>query len=270
MAKREEGQTAGSRLEILRAQMSALLTRKRELSATTSQPDTNDPVGWAAKAGVAGAEVAAIDRALPMLEAEARAAEAQLKAAREAEAAEAAERMRGELPGKLDDVIAATSTLSQALDALLRHEQAIRALGGWVPQSYTGGLRQALSVFLGNVRRDYPELLGLAPGPTTADKVLADARAEVVRRQELLEQAKQMGIGPRGELAPDKDRLIAERKTQLESARRRVKELEAAAKEPRPKLEPVKTKAPIPARQAEPKDAPAAGPDRPRTGYWEE
>ncbi|HPI31680.1 MAG TPA: hypothetical protein PLR32_00080 [candidate division Zixibacteria bacterium] len=261
MAKRNgsTGETAGGRLDTLRAQIGALLARKRELGAATGQPDSDDPLAWAARAGQAGAEIAAIDQALPMLEAEARAAEAQIRAAHDAEQAAAAERMRGEIPERLGVVVGAVDALDVALDALLKHEQAIRALGGWVPQTYTAGLRQAVNGFRGDMRRAYPELVGLPPKRSQHAALLADARAELERREAGLETARHMDEGPRGEVAGDKKRLIERMEYAVDQARRRVGDLEAGPAQTSQRRQP----------EPRPDDRPA-GVQHGRASYWEE
>lgn len=224
------GQTAGQRLQALRDQIGALGKRRQELGQDLAKPDVDNAEAWVKGAAVAGAEVTAIDRALPLLQAEARAAEAQLKAARERENQDAAERMRAEVPGKLADVIKAADVLGQALDAMFQHEHGIRALGGWVPQTYCWGLRQALGTARGEWRKVWPQLMGLPPAPSREEQILADATREVERAQEALRQAERIDEGWRGELTHEKKVLIENCTSHLAWARQRVKDCEEAIK----------------------------------------
>lgn len=267
MAKRNgnSGETAGGRLETLRAQIGALWARKRELTTATAQPDGDDPLAWVARAGAAGAELAAIDKALPMLEAEVRAAADQLRAGQEAEQAAAAERMRAEIPDRLRVVVDAVAALDVALGGLLSHEQAIRALGGWVPASYTAGLRQAVNGFRGQMRREYPDLVGLPAKLSRQEALLVDARAELARRRALLEEARRMDEGPRGELASDKKRIVESLKHAVDGAEQRLRDVQAGP------ADPVDRRQPEPRPAAEPRPDPVVVlDDRGRASYWED
>lgn len=275
MAKRNgnSGETAGGRLETLRAQIGALWARKRELTTATAQPDGDDPLAWVARAGAAGAELAAIDKALPMLEAEVRAAADQLRAAQEAEQAAAAERMRAEIPDRLRVVVDAVAALDVALGGLLSHEQAIRALGGWVPASYTAGLRQAVNGFRGEMRREYPDLVGLPAKLSRQQELLLNARAELKQREEGLAKARQVDEGPRHEYAADKKRLVKAAERAVARARQHVTDCEAGPV----KAGPVEA-GPVEARpdgdgrpDAEPRPDPVVVlDDRGRASYWED
>lgn len=233
MAKREN-QTAGGRLESLRAQIEALQARKRELQAVTERPDGADPVAWVAKAGQAGAELAAIGQALGMLQDEARAAERLLAEAKREETARAAQAARDGIPAKLADVLRAADALGEALAELGRQESLVRALGGWVPA--TGGriLAQALGSWRGMMRQSWPQILGETPAPSREQSALAEAKAELQRARELLAQAERIDEGRRGELGSDKARLIEDRQEALAMAQQRVRDCETWAKEGKP------------------------------------
>jgi hypothetical protein len=181
-----EGQTAGQRLQALRAQIAALRQRKTELAALDRQPDGVDPAGWVDQVKAALGEAAAIERVLPNLEEQARAAEAQLAEVRRADTERAFAAARAGLEPRLVALIEATAALEVELGALHEQEALCRALGGWCPNTYSGYFGPALAGARGGWRREWPELLGLPRNPTPQEARIAEVRAEVTRAEEML------------------------------------------------------------------------------------
>lgn len=185
--------TAGQRLQALRDQMGALLKRKEELGSVLAQPDTADPDGWVKQAAPALGEQAAIDRLLPHLESEARAAEAQLAEQRQAETLEAYWAARAGLEPRLKAVLDALPALDAALAALIEQDRLCHALGGWAPQTGAGILFHALAQFRAYLRSensDWRELMGLPRKLTREEQLLAAARQDLRSAEEMLARLK--------------------------------------------------------------------------------
>lgn len=220
--KHGEQATAGQRLQALRDQIGALLKRKQELGALTTQPDTENAPEWVDKAAPSLGELAAIDKALPALEAEARAAEEQLKAQHAEEMAAAAEMARTGLEPKLQAVVDALQPLDAAFRDLAQQEQLCLAYGGWLPQ--TGGqiLAASLASFRGYLKADWPHLLGLPRKPTRWEQILAQARFDLQAAERKLAEVK----GDK----PDFDGWDTADVTDLAEKRRLERESEARAR----------------------------------------
>jgi hypothetical protein len=184
------GQTAGKRLQALRDQLLALLRRKEELAAVEGRPDLDDPAGWVEKAKKAAGERAALERIIPALTTQAEAAEAQLAEMRKEETLAAAIAAQAGLAPRLADVVKAIDALGPALDALAGQEALCKALGGWCPQTPAGILRGALGAFRWQMRRDWPELVGLPPKLTPHEQTRQMLKAELVSAEQDLRNAR--------------------------------------------------------------------------------
>lgn len=224
MARKEVGQTAGSRLETLRAQIGALVKRRTALQA--EQPDTADPAGWVAKRAAAAGELAALETMIGALRAEEGAAEAQLREAAREETALAAAELRAGLEPLLAIVADKADALDDALKDVETQTAAIRAMGGWSPPTGIEPLRHALAQTRGSWRKAWPGLVDAPPRSTPAEQAIADARGEVLRLKRLRDEARQRGPGPRGELDGDNARLVEMYTVSLRQAEDRLATLE--------------------------------------------
>ncbi len=225
MAKRNgNGETAGSRLETLRAQIGALLKRRGELDG--EQPDLADPVGWVARRAAASGEMAAIEAMLGALRAEEAAAEAQLREAGREETAAAAAALRAGLEPLLNVVADRCDALDAALRDVEAQVAAIKGLGGWVPPTGVEPLRHALQQTRGSWRQSWPGLVNEPPRSTPAERAVADARGQVARIKQLLDDARRRAPGPRGEMDGDNSRLVEMYTASLRAAEERLAILE--------------------------------------------
>ena len=186
----ESGQTAGQRLQTLRDQIAALGKRKEELSSLERQPDTLDPAAWVEQTKTALGEAAAIDKILPSLEEQARAAELQLQLVRLEETRQAFFAAQAGIEPKLAAVIAATNSLGLVLAELEEQQRLCVALGGWCHPTYTHILRTALTGVSVIWRQQWPELMDLPRKLTHAEEIIATARFALENAESMLREVK--------------------------------------------------------------------------------